>query len=211
MDQCSRPVEPDRAGCLPRRPAGGEWVDAGVVVPLRVPPQEGAGPIGAAAAARARMAWRGCDRRVQASRGGRRVGQARRQGAGQPRGRPVRPRGGAPVRRARDAGQGGLRMKDPMKMLRQVQQMQDRMAKVQTELESETVEASVGGGAVRVVATGTPKVVSVVVDPEAATETEMLQDLVVAAVNEAMEASKQLAAKKMQAVAGGLGLPPGLI
>jgi DNA-binding YbaB/EbfC family protein len=102
-------------------------------------------------------------------------------------------------------------MKDPMKMLRQVQQMQDRMAKVQTELESETVEASAGGGAVRVVATGTQKVVSVVIDPAAATDTEMLQDLVVAAVNEAMEASKQLAAKKMQAVTGGLGLPPGLL
>ncbi len=102
-------------------------------------------------------------------------------------------------------------MKDPMKMLRQVQQMQDRMAKVQTELESETVEASAGGGAVRVVATGTQKVVSVVIDPTATSDTEMLQDLVVAAVNEAMELSKKLAATKMQSVASGLGLPPGLI
>ena len=102
-------------------------------------------------------------------------------------------------------------MKDPMKMLKQVQQMQDRMAKVQAELDSETVEASAGGGAVRVVATGGQKVVSVVIDPAAAEDTEMLQDLVVAAVNEAMELSKQLAATKMQAVASGLGLPPGLI
>jgi len=102
-------------------------------------------------------------------------------------------------------------VKDPMKMLRQVQQMQDRMAKVQSELENETVEASAGGGAVRVVATGTQRVVSVVIDPAAAADTEMLQDLVVAAVNEAMEASKQLAAAKMQAVTSGLGLPPGLI
>jgi DNA-binding YbaB/EbfC family protein len=101
-------------------------------------------------------------------------------------------------------------MKDPMKMLRQVQQMQDRMARVQSELENETVEASAGGGAVRVVATGTQRVVSVVIDPAVA-DTEMLQDLVVAAVNEAMEASKQLAATKMQAVTSGLGLPPGLI
>jgi DNA-binding YbaB/EbfC family protein len=98
-----------------------------------------------------------------------------------------------------------------MKMLRQVQQMQDRMAKVQSELENETVEASAGGGAVRVVATGTQRVVSVVIDPAAAADTEMLQDLVVAAVNEAMEASKQLAATRMQAVTSGLGLPPGLI
>ena len=102
-------------------------------------------------------------------------------------------------------------MKDPMKMLRQVQQMQDRMSKVQTDLENETVEATAGGGAVRVVATGTQKLVSVTIDPEAASDTEMLQDLVVAAVNEAMEKSKQLAASKMQAVASGLGLPPGLL
>ena len=102
-------------------------------------------------------------------------------------------------------------MKDPMKMLKQVQQMQDRMSKVQAELETETVEASAGGGAVRVVATGTQKVVSVTIDPSAASEPEMLQDMVVAAVNEAMEKSKQLAASKMQAVASGLGLPPGLL
>ncbi|HMJ39321.1 MAG TPA: YbaB/EbfC family nucleoid-associated protein [Verrucomicrobiae bacterium] len=102
-------------------------------------------------------------------------------------------------------------MKDPLKMLKQVQQMQDKMGKVQEELETETVEATAGGGAVRVVATGTQKVVSVTIDPAAASDTEMLQDLVVAAVNEAMERSKQLAASKMQAVASGLGLPPGLM
>jgi DNA-binding YbaB/EbfC family protein len=102
-------------------------------------------------------------------------------------------------------------MKDPMKMLRQVQQMQDRMAKVQTELESETVEASAGGGAVTVVATGAQKLVSIRIDAEAAADTEMLQDLVVAAVNEAMEKSKAMAAEKMQSVASGLGLPPGLL
>src|ERR1700694_4779865 len=102
-------------------------------------------------------------------------------------------------------------MKDPMKMLRQVQQMQDRMGKVQRELETETVEATAGGGAVRVVASGTQKLVSVTIDPDAASEIEMLQDLVVAAVNEAMEKSKELAASKMQSVASGLGLPPGLL
>lgn len=102
-------------------------------------------------------------------------------------------------------------MKDPLKMLRQVQQMQDRMNKVQAELETETVEASAGGGAIHVVATGTQKLVSVTIDPAAASELEMLQDMVVAAVNEAMEKSKELAASKMQAVAAGLGLPPGLV
>lgn len=102
-------------------------------------------------------------------------------------------------------------MKDPLKMLRQVQQMQSQMSKVQKELETETVEASAGGGAVTVVATGAQKVVSVKIDPEAAGDAEMLQDLVLAAVNEAMEKAKQLAASKMQAVTAGLGLPPGLI
>ena len=94
-------------------------------------------------------------------------------------------------------------MKDPLKMLRQVQQMQDRMNKVQAELETETVEATAGGGAICVVATGTQKLVSVTIDPAAASELEMLQDMVVAAVNEAMEKSKEMAAAKMQAVASG--------
>ena len=102
-------------------------------------------------------------------------------------------------------------MKDPMKMLKQVQQMQDRMNKIQSELETETVEASAGGGAVRVVATGTQKLVSVTIDPDAASDIELVQDMVIAAVNEAMEKSKLLAATKMQAVASGLGLPPGLL
>jgi DNA-binding YbaB/EbfC family protein len=102
-------------------------------------------------------------------------------------------------------------VKDPLKMLRQVQQMQDRMQKVQEELASETVEATAGGGAVTVVATGTQKLVSVLIDPEAAGDPEMLQDLVVAAVNEALEKSKEMAAAKMQSVASGLGLPPGLV
>ena len=102
-------------------------------------------------------------------------------------------------------------MKDPLKMMRQVQQMQDRMQKVQKELESETVEATAGGGAVTVVATGAQKLVSVRIDAEAAGDVEMLQDLVVAAVNEAMEKSREMAAAKMQSVAAGLGLPPGLV
>jgi hypothetical protein len=98
-----------------------------------------------------------------------------------------------------------------MKMLRQVQQMQGRMAQLQKELETDTVSASAGGGAVTVVATGTQKLVSVRIDPEAAGDAEMLQDLVVAAVNEAMEKSKQMASDRMQALTSGLGLPPGLV
>ncbi len=102
-------------------------------------------------------------------------------------------------------------MKDPMKMLRQVQQMQDRMAKLQEELEHETVDATAGGGVVHAVATGTQKLVSVAIDPAATEDIEILQDLVVAAVNEALERSRQLAASKMQALSAGLGLPPGLL
>ncbi|HET7419027.1 MAG TPA: YbaB/EbfC family nucleoid-associated protein [Candidatus Dormibacteraeota bacterium] len=102
-------------------------------------------------------------------------------------------------------------MKDPLKMLRQAQQLQSRMEKLQKELENETVEASAGGGAVTVVVTGGQKIVSVRIDPEATGDAEMLQDLVVAAVNEALERSKRMASEKVSALTAGLGLPPGLI
>jgi DNA-binding YbaB/EbfC family protein len=102
-------------------------------------------------------------------------------------------------------------MQNPMKMLQQVQKMQSRMAKVQEELEKEEVEASSGGGAVKAVVTGQQRLVSVTVDPEVAGDVEMLQDLVVAAVNEALERSRELAGNRMQEVTAGLGLPPGLV
>jgi len=102
-------------------------------------------------------------------------------------------------------------MQNPMKMLKQVQQMQARIAQVQAELESEEVEASAGGGAVKAVVTGAQKVVSVTIDAELAGDPEMLQDLVVAALNEALDKSREVAAQRMQAVTAGLGLPPGLM
>ena len=102
-------------------------------------------------------------------------------------------------------------MKDPLKMLRQVQQMQGRMSKLQEALEHETVSASAGGGAVTAVVSGTQKIVSVHIDPAASGYVEMLQDLVVAAVNEALEKSKQMASEKMSALTAGMGLPPGLL
>ena len=95
-------------------------------------------------------------------------------------------------------------------MLRQVQELQGRMAKVQEELDATHVDATAGGGAVKAVVTGGQKLVSVTIDPEVASDVEMLQDLVVAAVNEAMERSKELAGRRMQELTGGLGLPPGL-
>jgi nucleoid-associated protein EbfC len=103
-------------------------------------------------------------------------------------------------------------MQNQMKMLKQVQQMQSKMAKVQADLEQEQVEASAGGGAVKVVVTGQQKLLSIAIDPDVASDdVEMLQDLVVAAVNDAMDRSRELAAERMQSVAAGLGLPPGLL
>ncbi|HXM57067.1 MAG TPA: YbaB/EbfC family nucleoid-associated protein [Candidatus Dormibacteraeota bacterium] len=102
-------------------------------------------------------------------------------------------------------------MQNQLKMLKQMQQMQTKLAKVQEELEREQVEASAGGGAVKAVVTGQQKLLSITVDPEVASDVDMLQDLIVAAVNEAMDRSRELAAGRMQSVAAGLGLPPGLI
>lgn len=102
-------------------------------------------------------------------------------------------------------------MANQLKMLKQMQQVQNRMAKVQAELEQEQVEASAGGGAVKAVANGQQKLLSLTVDPDVAGDIEMLQDLVVAAVNEALDRSRELAAGRMQSVAAGLGLPPGLV
>ena len=102
-------------------------------------------------------------------------------------------------------------MQNPMKMMQQVQKMQARMAKVQAELESETVEASAGGGAVRAVVSGQQKVLSIAIEAEVAEDVEMLQDLVVAALNEALDRSREVASRRMQEVTAGLGLPPGLV
>jgi nucleoid-associated protein EbfC len=98
-----------------------------------------------------------------------------------------------------------------MRMLKQVQQMQSKMAKVQEELEREQVEATVGGGAVKAVVTGSQKLISVTISSDVSGDVEMLQDLVVAAVNEAMDRSRELAASRMQQLTAGLGLPPGLL
>jgi len=102
-------------------------------------------------------------------------------------------------------------MQNQMKMLKQVQQMQTKMAKVQADLEQEQVEGTAGGGAVKVVVNGQQKLLSIAIEPDVAEDLEMLQDLVVAAVNDAMDRSRELAAERMQSVAAGLGLPPGLI
>ncbi|TME19149.1 MAG: YbaB/EbfC family nucleoid-associated protein [Chloroflexi bacterium] len=102
-------------------------------------------------------------------------------------------------------------MKNQFQMLKQLQQMQAKMAQVQAELEKATVEATAGGGVVKAVATGSQKLVSIVISPEVAGDLDMLPDLIVAAVNEALEKSRQLQAERMQGLTAGLGLPPGLL
>jgi DNA-binding YbaB/EbfC family protein len=102
-------------------------------------------------------------------------------------------------------------MQNQLKMMKQMQQMQSRMAKVQADLEREEIEAAAGGGAVRARVNGQQRLLAVTVDPDVASDVEMLQDLVVAAVNEAMDRSREIAASRMQELTAGLGLPPGLI
>jgi DNA-binding YbaB/EbfC family protein len=90
-----------------------------------------------------------------------------------------------------------------------VQKMQQEMARVQAELEAATVDGSAGGGVVSATVTGKQELVSVTIDPSAVdpADVEMLQDLVVAAVNDALRASRELAEEKMAVVTGGLKLP----
>ena len=92
---------------------------------------------------------------------------------------------------------------------RMAMQMQQDLARVQQELAETTVEGSSGGGVVKAVANGKQELVSVTIDPSAVdpADVEMLQDLVVAAVNDALRAARQLSESKMAAVTGGLRLP----
>ncbi len=90
-----------------------------------------------------------------------------------------------------------------------IQQLQARLAKIQEELGNETVEASAGGGAVTVVMTGHQKVQSVKLSPEAVDPDDVatLEDLLVAAMNEAVEKSRDLANKRLGALTGGMKIP----
>ena len=100
------------------------------------------------------------------------------------------------------------------KMMKQVQAMQRKMAEAQEQLAVETVEASAGGGMVTVVVSGALEIKDVRIDPEAVDpdDVEMLQDLVLAATNEALRAAQDLASTKLGGATGGMDLPniPGL-
>ncbi len=90
---------------------------------------------------------------------------------------------------------------------RQAQKLQDDMQKVQEELEAITVEGTAGGGVVKVVMSGKQVVESVTIEPEAAEELDLLQDLIAAAVNDAFTKTQEIATQKMSAVTGGLNIP----
>ena len=92
---------------------------------------------------------------------------------------------------------------------RMAQQMQQEMLRVQTELEAAQVDGSAGGGVVKAVVTGKQELVSISIEPDAVdpSDVEMLQDLIVAAVNDALRAARELAEEKMAAVTGGLRIP----
>ncbi len=98
---------------------------------------------------------------------------------------------------------------DINKLMQQAQQMQDQMAKAQEQLASETVEASAGGGLVTVRATGNGEITEIKIDPKAIDpdDPELLEDMVLAAVNEALRSAQSLAQSKLGAMTGGLGLP----
>jgi len=98
------------------------------------------------------------------------------------------------------------------KMLKQVQKMQADMEAAQEQLKDEVVEASAGGGMVTVKVSGDLEVKSVTIDPEAVDpeDVELLQDMVLAAVNEGLRAAQELASKKLGGIAGGMGGPGGL-
>lgn len=96
--------------------------------------------------------------------------------------------------------------------MKQVQKAQAEMARVTEELANDTVEASAGGGMVKVVMSGDLQLRSITIEPSAVDpeDVTMLEDMVTAAVNEAVRAAQDLANRKMSSVMGGLGLPGGM-
>jgi len=95
------------------------------------------------------------------------------------------------------------------KMMKQAQQMQAKMAEVQEQLKEETVDASAGGGMVRVTMTADMQVRSVKIDPTAVDpeDVELLEDMIAAAMNEAVRAAQEVASTKMAAITGGMNIP----
>ena len=101
---------------------------------------------------------------------------------------------------------------DPNQMLAQMQKLQEQMEQTQADLDKEEVTASVGGGMVTVVATANQEIRSVTIKPEVIDpdDVDMLQDMIVSAVNDALQQGKALAEERMGSLTGGLNLPGGL-
>lgn len=97
-------------------------------------------------------------------------------------------------------------------MIAQIQQLQQEMEATQASLSDETVEASAGGGMVSVVANGQQEILSIVIKPEVVDpdDVDMLQDLILSAVNQALDQSRKMASDRMSGLTQGLNLPPGL-
>jgi len=100
-------------------------------------------------------------------------------------------------------------MKGMGHMMKQAQQLQARMLKMQEELAGKTVEAAAGGGMVRVVANGRQQIVSIRIEKEVVNpdDVDMLQDLILAAVNDALTRSQEMVASEMGKLTGGLNIP----
>ena len=103
-------------------------------------------------------------------------------------------------------GMGGGNMNQ---MIKQAQKMQQDMLRAQQELEEKNVEASVGGGAVKVTVSGKKELTEIKIDPSVIDpdDVEMLEDLIMAAVNEGMRKADEMAASQMSKVTGGLNIP----
>jgi hypothetical protein len=101
-------------------------------------------------------------------------------------------------------GRGGMG-----NIMKQAQQMQRRMAQLQQELEERRIEATAGGGMVKAVVSGKQQLIALTIDPKAVDpeDVEMLQDLVMAAVSEALKQSQKIAEEEMGKVTGGLNIP----
>jgi DNA-binding YbaB/EbfC family protein len=120
---------------------------------------------------------------------------------------PINRAGGRPMGGVPGMGGGGMG-----NLMGQMQKLQEEMAKTQAQLETEEISATAGGGMVSVVATGDKKIKSItikreVVDPD---DIEMLQDLVLTAVNDVLGKIEELTEERLGGLTGGLGLPPGL-
>jgi nucleoid-associated protein EbfC len=115
-------------------------------------------------------------------------------------------------RKAGASAGGSKKAMNPQQMLSQMQTMQQQMVEAQEALANETITVTAGGGAISIVISGHQRVKSIEIDPEMLTseDADMLQDLLVAAVNSAIEQSQAMSAERMEGITGGMNLGGGL-